>query len=120
MKLLLFVSVLLSGFVAAAQNNVPNWFDPSSTQGTSSKRNSDLCYAIRMFKVVPEEKVQPYLEAPRQTTCIPANRYRTEYIPNPTNHPAIIRTGALQRPAGRGQPYKSIFEMFLLYSQVLH
>lgn len=86
MKLLVFASVLLTGFGAAAQNNAPNWLDPSTTQGLSSKQNSVLCYAIRMFKVGPEEKVQPYLEAHAKPPvylliAIAPNIYRIQPIP---------------------------------------
>jgi len=95
MKALVLASILLVGFGAAAQNNAPNWFDPSSTAyAFSAKQNSNLCYAIRAFKVNPTEKVQPYSENPRWTDCTPANRFRTEYIPNPTLHREITRTGA--------------------------
>lgn len=95
MKALVLASVLLVGLGAAAQNNAPNWFDPNSTTyAFSAKQNSNLCYAIRAFKVRPIEKVQPYSESPRWTDCTPANRFRTEYIPNPTLHREIIRTGA--------------------------
>jgi len=95
MKALVLASVLLVGLGAAAQNNAPNWFDPNSTiHAFSAKQNSNLCYAIRAFKVRPTEKVQPYFENPGWTDCTPANRFRTEYIPNPTLHREIIRTGA--------------------------